>query len=333
MADAGKKAGEHRRVDPARRDRIVIGGSAGSLDTLRAIARHLPSQFPGSIFVVAHIGQSRSTLPDLLRKAGNLSASHPQGEEPIRKGHIYVAPPDRHLLIEDGKVCLSRGPREHFTRPAIDPLFRSAASASGPRTIGVVLSGGGSDGSAGLGSIRRSGGMTVVEDPSEAAFPDMPLSAASICKPDFLVPAAEIPSLLLRLSEEVAEGINASKGAAIPMEMEEGLDRPIAFSCPECGGALKPVSHTGLQQYSCHIGHRFGAAELLEAQAEGVEKGINVAVRMLSEQAEFARQMIEGARNAPLDNGLVYWQRLQAQAEEQIETLRQFLDRRPVVRH
>ena len=320
------------QLSGTQRDRILIGGSAGSLDTLQAIVRHFPGEFSGSIFVVAHIGQSRSTLPDLLRKAGHLSASHPREEEPIRRGHIYVAPPDRHLLIEDGKVCLSRGPREHFTRPAIDPLFRSAATASGPRTIGVVLSGGGSDGAAGLDAIRRSGGVTVVEDPSEAAFPDMPLSAASICKPDFLVRAAEIPALLVRLSEEVAEGWSARKEAPVAMETEK-LDRPIAFSCPECGGALKPGPHTQLKEYSCHIGHRFGAAELLEAQAEGVEKGVNVAIRMLNEQAEFARQMIEGARDAPLDNGLVYWQRLQAQAEEQIETLRHFLDRRPVVRH
>jgi two-component system chemotaxis response regulator CheB len=115
------------------------------------------------------------------------------------------------------------------------------------------------------------------------------------------------------------------------MEMED-LERPIAFSCPECGGALKPVPRTGLRQYSCHIGHRFGAPELLEAQAEGVEKGVNVAMRMLSEQAEFARQMIEGAPDAPLDNGLVYWERLQVQAEEQMETLRRFLNQRPGVR-
>ena len=141
MADAGSELSGRHPDGPRRRDRIVIGGSAGSLDTLRAIARHFPAEFPGSIFVVAHIGQSRSTLPDLLRKAGRLSASHPQEEEPIRRGHIYVAPPDRHLLIEAGKVCLSRGPREHFTRPAIDPLFRSAAAASGPQVIGIVLSG------------------------------------------------------------------------------------------------------------------------------------------------------------------------------------------------
>jgi len=331
MADAATELGGRRSRASAHRDRIVIGGSAGSLDTLRAIAGHFPADFPATIFVVAHVGQSRSTLPDLLRKIGKLSASHPRDEEPIRKSHIYVAPPDRHLLIEEDKVCLSRGPREHFTRPAIDPLFRSAAIAFGPRVIGVVLSGGGSDGAAGLDAIRRSGGLTVVEDPSEAAFPDMPLSAAAICKPHFLVRAAEIPSLLVELSQEVVEGTSAREKAPVAMEMEN-LERPIAFSCPECGGALKPVPGTGLRHYSCHIGHRFGAAELLEAQAEGVEKGVNVAMRMLSEQAEFARQVIDSARDAPLDNGLVYWERLQTQAEEQMETLRRFLEQRPVVR-
>src|SRR6516225_9989329 len=219
---------------------VQVGGSAGSLDTLREIAQAIPADYSGTVFVVAHVGQSRSILPDLLKRVGRLTASHPREKEPIRKGHIYIAPPDRHMLIEDGQVCLSRGPREHFTRPAIDPLFRSAAAAAGPRTIGVVLSGGGSDGSAGLDAIRRSGGVTVVEDPSEAAFPDKPLSAASICKPDFVVRAAEIPSLLVGLSEEVVERTSATKASETAMEINE-LDRPITFSCPECGGALKPV--------------------------------------------------------------------------------------------
>ena len=115
------------------------------------------------------------------------------------------------------------------------------------------------------------------------------------------------------------------------MESEE-FDRPVAFSCPECGGALRLKLKDGLQEYGCHVGHRFGATELLEAQSEGVEKGVYVALRMLNEQAEFARRMIEGARDAPLDNGLVYWERLQVAAEEQAETLRQFLEQRPVVR-
>ena len=316
-----------RPVDLLRRDIIVIGGSAGSLETVRAIAKAFPGDFPGAIFVAAHIGQSRSILVDLLEKAGKLSASHPRDEEPIRKGHIYVAPPDRHVLIDGGKVCLSRGPREHFTRPAIDPLFRSAAKSCGPRVIGVVLSGGGSDGAAGLDAIHRAGGLAVVEDPAEAAFADMPRTAAWIGKPHFVVPAAEIPALLVGLSEEAIppDAARASEGAPAAMEMEN-LDRPVALSCPECGGALRFTLNNGLRQYHCHIGHHF----IAEAQAEGVEKSINTALRMLNEQAEFARQMIASAREAPLDNGLVYWQRLQAQAGEQIETLRRFLEQRPV---
>ena len=322
----------HRPKDMARPQIIVIGGSAGSLDTFRAIAQAVPAGFPGTVFAVAHIGQSRSFLPELLGNSGKLSASHPRDKEPIRSGHIYIAPPDRHLLIEGGKVCLSRGPREHFTRPAIDPLFRSAAKSCGPRVIGVVLSGGGSDGASGRDAIQQAGGIAVVESPSDAAFPDMPRAAASICKPDYLVRAAEIPALLVRLCEEAISGraARASKGPPVGTEMET-LERPTAFSCPECGGALRPISSVALKQYGCHIGHRFGTTELVESQSEGIEKGINVAVRMLNEQAEFARQMIESARDAPLDNGLVYWERLQVQAEEQIEALRRFLDQRPVL--
>ena len=332
MDRAENKSGEVRPIDPPpRRDIIVIGGSAGSLDTLRAIARAFPSDFPGTVCVAAHIGQSRSMLAELLGRAGKLTASHPHDEEAIRKGHIYVAPPDRHMLIDEGTVCLSRGAREHFTRPAIDPLFRSAARCCAPRVIGVVLSGSGSDGAAGLDAIHQAGGLTVVEEPSEAAFPDMPRIAAAIREPHFMAPAGQIPALLVRLSAEAipAEAVRASEGAPVAMEMEE-LERPVAMSCPECGGALRFTLKNGLRQYRCHIGHRFGTTEIAEAQTEGVEKSINAALRMLNEQTEFARQMIESARDAPLDNGLVYWQRLQVQAEEQIEMLRRFLEQRPV---
>ena len=324
--------GEARSDRPSHRDTIVIGGSAGSLDTLRAIAAALPGDFRGTIFVVAHIGRTRSILAELLRKSGKLTASHPREEEPVRKGHIYIAPPDWHMLIADGRVCLSRGPREHFTRPAIDPLFRSAAQAYGPRVIGVVLSGGGSDGAAGLDCIHLAGGLTIVEDPAEAAFPDMPRTAASVRPPHFVVRAAEIPALLVRLGNEVipAQAGPAREGASAAMERDE-FERPVTFSCPECGGALRR-SNNGLQEYACHVGHKFGATELLQAQSEGVEKGIYVALRMLGEQAEFARRMIAIARDAPLDNGLVFWQRLQAQAEEQSEALRKFLERRPSAR-
>jgi two-component system chemotaxis response regulator CheB len=195
-----------------------------------------------------------------------------------------------------------------------------------------VLSGGGSDGALGLADIQDAGGLAVVQDPAEAAYPDMPGAAASLRQPHFVARSDEIPGLLLRLSAEtVAAPQRAGEEAPVAMEMNE-LERPITFSCPECGGALRLKRKNGLQELGCHVGHRFGATELLEAQYEGVEKGIYVALRMLNEQAEFARRMIESARDAPLDNALVYWERLQFQAEEQAEALRNFLERRPVVR-
>ena len=198
--------------------------------------------------------------------------------------------------------------------------------------IGVVLSGGGSDGAVGLAAIQDAGGVAIVEDPSDAAFPDMPQIAASLREPHYLARAAEIPALLVRLSAETVpvEAARPREGVPVAMAMNE-FERPRTFSCPECGGALRLKPKNGLDEYGCHVGHRFGAMELLESQFEGVEKGIYVALRMLNEQAEFARQMIARTRDAPLDNALVYWERLQVQAEEQAETLRQFLEQRPVV--
>src|SRR5262249_35296664 len=136
-----------------------------------------------------------------------------------------------------------------------------------------------------------------------AAFPDMPRTAASVLEPHFVARATELPVLLVRLSSEVVSGEALTAGERTPMEIND-FERPIAFSCPECGGALRRELKTGFQEYGCHVGHRFGASELLEAQSEGVERGIYVALRMLNEQAEFARQMIKNARDAPLDNGL-----------------------------
>jgi len=193
-----------------------------------------------------------------------------------------------------------------------------------------MLSGGGSDGAVGLAAIQQAGGLAVVEDPLDAAFPDMPRTAASLCEPDFVVRTAEIPALLARVSVETIEAVKAREGAPVAMEMNE-FDRPVTFSCPECGGALRINRKSGFHEYGCHVGHRFGARDLLEAQSEGVERSIYVAFRMLNEQAEFARRMIASARDAPLDNGLVYWERLQVQAEEQAEMLRRFLEQRPVV--
>jgi two-component system chemotaxis response regulator CheB len=306
------------------RDLIAIGGSAGSLDTLLSIAAAMPADFSGSLFIVAHIGHSPSQLPGLLSRVGRLPASHPRDREPVRPGQIYVAPPDRHLLVGKDMLRLSRGPREHFTRPAIDPLFRSAAAAYGPRVIGVVLSGGGSDGGAGLDTIKRAGGLAVVLEPGEAIFPDMPRAAAEIVAADYVVPAGEIPDLLVRLSREAAPSARASRPQE-PAEPTQVIERPYALTCPECGGALRTAANGAGLQYRCHIGHIFGAAEMLPAQLETLEKALDVAQRVLNERIELARSMIAHATAGGRSHGIRYWQKLQAEAEGHVAAIRRIL--------
>jgi two-component sensor histidine kinase len=184
------------------RDIIVIGGSAGALDAMLDIAGGFPDDFAGTVFMVSHIGANRSHLPELLSSAGSLPVRHPENGEAIRSGIIYVAPPDQHMMVEGGRIRLSRGPRQHFTRPAVDPLFRTAAAAFGPRIIGVVLSGTGTDGTAGLEKIRLAGGITVIQAPRDALYPEMPQSAASAVEVDHVVERAELPALLRHLSSE-----------------------------------------------------------------------------------------------------------------------------------
>ncbi|MBV8504361.1 MAG: chemotaxis protein CheB [Alphaproteobacteria bacterium] len=305
------------------RDLIAIGGSAGSLDTLLSIAAALPAGFGGNVLIVVHIGQSSSRLPWLLARAGRAPASHPRDSEPIQPGHIYVAPPDHHLVVERDLLRLSRGPREHFTRPAIDPLFRSVAAVYAARVIGVVLSGGGSDGAAGLDMIKRGGGLAVVLDPNDAVTPEMPQAAAAIVGADYVVPGNEIAGLLVRLLRENVPVVPAHPTA--PPEQIEMPERPLTLSCPECGGALRKVESSPAQQYLCHIGHRFGGEELLPAQLQTLETALHVAQRVLNERVELLRRMVEDSRAAGRQQDVRYWQTLQAETEKQADAIRQVL--------
>jgi two-component system chemotaxis response regulator CheB len=307
------------------RDLIAIGGSAGSLDTILSITAALPDEFPGNVFVAVHVGQARSRLPELIARAGNLPASHPRDGEPIEPGHIYVAPPNRHLIVDPGLLRLSRGPREHFTRPAIDPLFRSVATAYGSRVIGVILSGGGSDGAAGLDTIKRVGGLAVVLDPNDAVAPEMPQAAAEIVSADHVVPAKAMPGLFVRLWCEAVPETRAQPLVRPQLEPIEMSERPSALTCPECGGALRQIESGPNAQYRCHIGHVFAGSELLPAQAEMVEKALHSAERVLRERVELLRRMAEDARNSGRHQGVRYWERRQAEAEKQAAAIRQVL--------
>jgi two-component system, chemotaxis family, protein-glutamate methylesterase/glutaminase len=195
-----------------------IGASSGGIEALRTIAGSFPEDFEASIFVVVHTApESPGILHLILNRAGPVPAVNPRDGETIRPGLIYVAPPDRHLILEPDKICLSRGPKENRFRPAIDPLFRSAAGVYGPRVIGVILTGGLDDGTAGLWAVKKLGGTAVIQDPKDALYPSMPLNALQYVSVDHKVPLVEIGSLLVKLTRSTIE----EKGA---YEVPEHLD-------------------------------------------------------------------------------------------------------------
>lgn len=276
------------------RDTIVIGGSAGSIDALTRILAELPAKLPASVFVVVHLSPtSTSALPSILARAAILPARHVQASEPIQPGTIYVAPPDRHLVLIDGVVTVNRGPRENRVRPAVDVLFRSAVRARGRRVIGVVLSGGLDDGAAGLALIKRSGGCALVQDPAEAPTPSMPAAAIARTAVDAILPAAAIGAALLAAVEEDMSDSSLDRDDPVLNEAELP---PGTLSCPECMGVLHEHDIGGGLLFECRIGHKFSQESMLSAQADGVETALWVAVRALEERTELTRRMAERFR-------------------------------------
>jgi two-component system chemotaxis response regulator CheB len=286
-------------------DIIVIGASTGGVDVLAELVRGLPPGLPASLFVVCHFPPGgRSVLPEILSRAGPLLAAHARDGEPFYPGHVYVAPPDRHLLLAPGgRMELTRGPRENHHRPAVDPLFRSAARHYGPRVIGVVLTGSLYDGAAGLLAVRSAGGVAVVQDPRDAVVAAMPENATQVAGADHVATAAALPALLANLVHRPVKG---PEGDAVdPIDkMPEAVDRDMAsqernerrgkvstFTCPECGGSLWQVDERGLVRFRCHVGHAYNGETLLAEQAQALEAALWVAVRTFRERTVLARQL------------------------------------------
>jgi two-component system, chemotaxis family, protein-glutamate methylesterase/glutaminase len=288
-------------------DIVVVGTSAGGVEALRALVGGLPADFPGSVFVVMHTApDSPGVLAQILDRSGPLPATGATNRERIRPGHIYVAPPDVHMLLEPGRICLAHGPKENRFRPAIDPLFRSAAQVFGPRVVGVILTGGLDDGTSGLYAVKRLGGVAVVQDPAEAFMPSMPLSALAQVEVDYKLPLAEIPPVLARLASktvaeqggcEVPEELNLEVKVAMEDNgLELGITRlgtPSVFTCPECHGSLLRLKENGRTRYRCHTGHAFSADSLLAALTESVEETLWSAIRSIDESAMLMRHMAE----------------------------------------
>jgi len=294
-------------------DIIVIGASAGGVESLQELARGLPSNLPAAVFIVLHIPPaSPSLLPEILNKSGPLRAGHAINGEAIESGRIYIAPPDHHMLVERERVRVARGPKENRARPAADPLFRSAAYAYGTRVVGVVLSGTLDDGTAGLAAIKRRGGLTVAQDPEEALYPGMPRSARENVALDHCLPIAGIAPLLRQLASVPAKDdavypapeilkVEARIARLEESEMEdvEKIGELSAFTCPECKGALWELRDGDLLRFRCHVGHAFSAESLMADQSEELESALWAALRSLEENAALSRRMAAraGERN------------------------------------
>ncbi|OON71111.1 chemotaxis protein CheB [Hymenobacter sp. CRA2] len=281
------------------RDIVVIGASAGGIAALRELVQMLPHDFPAPIFVVQHVApDSSNSLARLLDAVAPLPVKQPHNGETVEPGTIYIAPADRHMLVENDRILITHGPKENKFRPSIDALFRSVAYSYGPRVIGVVLTGYLDDGTSGLWTVQRLGGVTVVQDPDDAVTPAMPINALQFVKADYVVPLAELAALLVRLTLEPAP--RARRRAAAELELlqlelaiakqdnafEMGIidkGRLTPFTCPECHGALTQLIEGNIIRYRCHTGHAYTISTLLSEAADSVEAMLYQSMRGLEE--------------------------------------------------
>jgi two-component system chemotaxis response regulator CheB len=290
-----------------RRDIIVIGTSSGGIDALKELVSQLPRDLKAAVFVVLHVAPySLGILPEILERAGQLPASNAADWEQIEQGRIYVAPPDRHLLLEpSGHVRVTRGPRENRFRPAVDPLFRSAAHAFGPRVAGVILTGWLDDGTAGLWAVKERGGTAIVQHPDDCFAPAMPLNAIKHVEVDHIARLKEIAPLLVRLTETPAVEENGGRPVSEEMEIEVKIARednalesgimswgePSVYACPECHGVLLQLKEGGNVRFRCHTGHAYSVDSLLAEFTDKTEETLWSAIRALEEGVLLMRDL------------------------------------------
>lgn len=322
---------------------IVMGASAGGATALSTIVAALPASLPAAILVVMHVGARNSVLPEILGKTSALPVRFAEEREPVRPGRILLAPPDRHMLVANtaghAAIELTRGPKENHTRPAIDPLFRSAAAACGARVVGVILSGYLDDGTAGLQAVKACGGKALVQEPQEAQAPSMPQSAIDHVDVDWRLPAADIAPALLAL----AGGQPVRATPALPpaphwiavenrfargvgnMEQLEKIASPSTFTCPDCQGTLWELHGQQPQRFRCHTGHSFTAQVLGDLQHDKAEEAIWAAVRALQEKEKLYLSLAAKAQARLHPGAAAEYGAKARQAREQADVLKRTL--------
>jgi two-component system chemotaxis response regulator CheB len=327
-------------------DVIVIGASAGGVEGISRVVSELPRDLQASVLVVLHVSRGRSMLPEILSRAGRLPAVHPEDGTPLQYGRVYVAPPDHHLLVEHGRARVVHTASENGVRPAVDPLFRSAARAYGTRVLGVILTGALDDGTAGTVAVKEAGGITIVQDPDEAFSPGMPRSAIASGAVDHVLPIRDIPVLLTALVDEEASARRGSVDhphlrpmepdlATMPLALR-GSDRPgkpSVFTCPECHGTLWEADEGGLLRFRCRVGHVYSPESMVAAQTDEVDRALWVALRTLEERAALAHRLAERGRYRHHLGVEKAFTARALEAEREADQIREVLRRRAVSTH
>jgi two-component system chemotaxis response regulator CheB len=331
--------------DPAQRDRAVVvaGASAGGVEALLELVRSLPPDFPLAVLVVLHVSpMGTSLLPAILSRACALPVFTPADGEPLQRGHVYVAPPDQHLVVEDSSLRLSQSPRENGHRPAIDPTMRTAAAAYDGATIGIVLSGSRDDGTAGLLAIKARGGCAIVQDPGEALYPSMPLNAMAHVEVDAVLPIAAMADWIMRrttqddppLESEAAMSSDETVGARDDATTDTLNDPPRAatgqgtrFTCPDCGGVLFERHEGALERFECSVGHVFSIESLSNAQAEALETALWAAVRSLEDRAALLQRLARRARGNGQERSADTFEIQADEAIDRARTIREAIER------
>jgi two-component system chemotaxis response regulator CheB len=297
-----------------KRNIVVIGSSAGGVNALKQLTSSLPRDLDASIFIVQHLAaDSPSMLPQILSHAGPLPSVHAQDGQQIQTGMIYVAPPDHHLIIDDGHLQVKKGPKENSFRPSIDALMRSAAYWYGSRVVGIVLTGYRNDGTSGLWSIKQFGGTTIIQSPDDALYPDMPRNVLEYVEVDYNLPLAEIAALItdlvktspgvsLEVPPPTLRRIKAETGiAAQQYAFEKGItDMGTAsqLTCPDCGGTLTEIQEGSNTRYRCHTGHAFSSSSLLSQITESVETRLWQSLRSMEEGIMILEQLAAKSERA-----------------------------------
>jgi len=307
-----------------KRDIIVIGSSAGGVFALQEIVASLPLNLDASIFIVQHVSpDSQSLLPKILSHKGKLKAVHPTDGEIIEKGMIYIAPPDRHMIIEHNRILIKKGPKENRFRPSIDALFRSAAYNYGSRVVGVILTGMLDDGTSGMWSVKRLGGVGIIQRPEEAAYPSMPTSVLEYVKIDYILPLSEIAAKLNELANVPIEVLTKAEIPELKMmktEIEIAAEKNAfengvlklgelsPLTCPECNGVLVKLREGNLIRYRCHTGHAYLSSSLLTDLTDSVDVKLWQALKSLEEIIIVLEQSAEeqlSFNNIPMSDDLL----------------------------